>query len=267
MNVAELAGTSLGRTTVTYDERDALLYAVATGAPADQLDLVYERDLRVLPTFALTLGVWAVEAAGDLGAYDRMTSLHAAQRLRMHRNLPAAATIEMTADVIAVWDKGKAALVEIGVESDCFTSVYSIFLPGLGGWGGARGPSSRPEPPAATGPARAVGYRTLPEQAVLYRLTGDRHPVHVDPAAAATYQLDRPILHGLCTLGVATRLAASVVDAHPADVHGVEARFAAPVFPGDELTVSATSCGTDAVAFDTTVGDRTVLSHGRADLG
>lgn len=259
MELADLAGTSLGSRTVTYDERGVLLYAVATGAPAGRLELVYERDLRVLPTFALTLGVWAVEAAGELGAYDRMTSLHAAQRMTVHEPLPTAATIATTARVEGVWDKGKAALVEIRVESAWFDSVYSIFLPGAGGWGGERGTSAAV--PEATGEARAVSCQTSAEQAVLYRLTGDRHPVHVDPEVARGYGLDRPILHGLCTLGIAARLAADAVDAHPEDVRALAARFAAPVYPGDDVTVSAAPAG-DTVVFGATSGGTDVLTGG-----
>ncbi|MQA06374.1 MAG: enoyl-CoA hydratase [Streptosporangiales bacterium] len=265
MKVAELAGTSLGTRTVSYDERDALLYAVATGAPADQLDLVYERDLRVLPTFGLTLGLWAVEAAGDLGAYDRMTSLHAAQRTVLHRPLPKQAKVEMSATVDAVWDKGKAALVDIRVDSEWFTSTYAIFLPGLGGWGGERGASG--SPPEPTGPATATRFATSPEQAVLYRLTGDDHPVHVDPEVAHGYGFGRPILHGLCTLAVATRLAAGAVGAHPADVRAVDARLAAPVLPGDELTVSSAPAGNGTVVFDAAVADTSVLKNGYASFG
>src|SRR5690606_11448901 len=128
----------------------------------DRLDLVYEQRLRVLPTFALTLGVWAVEAAGDLGAYDRMRSLHAAQRMTLHEPLPASGAVETSARVENVWDKGKAALVDIRVESTWFDSVYSIFLPGLGGWGGERGTST--PPPEATGEPCTLACRTSPEQ-------------------------------------------------------------------------------------------------------
>lgn len=99
---------------------------------------------------------------------------------------------------------------------------------------------------------------------MLYRLTGDRHPVHVDPAVAHDYGLDQPILHGLCTLGISARLAATTADAHPAEVRAVEARFAAPVVPGDELTVSAAPADDGAVLFDTTVAGRPVLTGGCA---
>lgn len=263
--LADLAGTDLGVRTAAYDDRDALLYAVAVGAGADDLDLVYEQHLRVLPTFALTLGLWAVEAAGDLGAYDRMTSLHAAQTLHVREPLPASATVEMSARVTGVWDKGRASMVDVTVDCRWFSAGYSIYLPGLGGWGGPRGESRRAAESA--GASRRQSYATSRDQAVLYRLTGDRHPVHVDPATAAGYGLDRPILHGLCTLGVATRLAAEAVGEHPADLRRLAARFAAPVYPGDRLDVAAARTSDGEVTFTAEVDGSTVLASGTATLG
>lgn len=260
----DLAGTDLGVRTATYDDRDVMLYAVAVGAGADDLDLVYEQQLRVLPAFALTLGLWAVEAAGDLGAYDRMTSLHAAQTLDIKEPLPAFATVEMSARVAGVWDKGKASMVDIAVDCRWFTAGYSIFLPGLGGWGGPRGESRRTAEPV--GPSRRLSYATSREQAVLYRLTGDRHPVHVDPAATAGYGLDRPILHGLCTLGIAARLAAEAAGEHPAGLRRLAARFAAPVYPGDRLDVDAARTADGALTFTAEVDGTAVLTSGTAGL-
>ncbi|MBO0828503.1 MAG: MaoC family dehydratase N-terminal domain-containing protein, partial [Streptosporangiales bacterium] len=99
MHIADLSGADLGTRVHRYDERDVLLYAIAVGASADQLDLVYERNLRVLPTFVLTLGLWAVEAAGALGVYDPAVTLHAAQELVAHRPLPASGAVETAARI------------------------------------------------------------------------------------------------------------------------------------------------------------------------
>src|SRR5690606_18611287 len=143
-DLAQLAGKDLGAHAAAYDANKAILYALAVGAAASELDLVYERDLRVLPTFGCALGLWAVEAAGRLGAYDPRSSLHVAQKIRVHRPLPASGSIGMRGRVAHVYDKGKAALLEIEVESEFFTAAYTIFLPGLGGWGGDRGPSAAP---------------------------------------------------------------------------------------------------------------------------
>ena len=133
MNLSELQGYELGQRTVRYQERDAILYALAVGAASTETDLVYERDLQVLPTYACALGLWAVEAAGELGAYDRKYSLHASQSLVVHQPMPKSGAIETTGRITGVWDKGKAALLDIAVESECFTASYGIFLPGLGG--------------------------------------------------------------------------------------------------------------------------------------
>ncbi len=138
-DLAQLAGKDLGAHVSAYDANKAILYALAVGAAASELDLVYERDLRVLPTFGCALGLWAVESAGRLGAYDPKASLHVAQKIHVHRPLPASGNIEMHGGVARVFDKGKAALIEVEVDSEFFTATYTIFLPGMGGWGGTGG--------------------------------------------------------------------------------------------------------------------------------
>ena len=107
MALADLAGTDLGTRAATYDDTAVILYALAVGASATDLDLVYERDLRTLPTYACALGLWAVEGAGRLGAYDPKRSLHAAQRLVVHESLPTRGEIPMTGRIAGVLDKGK----------------------------------------------------------------------------------------------------------------------------------------------------------------
>lgn len=261
--VAELAGTSLGEREISYTERDAILYALAVGAREDELDLVYERDLRVLPAFALTLGLWTVEAAGALGAYDPVRSLHAAQRLQVRRPLPPSGRVRVSGAVTAVWDKVKGTLVEVTAECPEWTATYSIFLPGLGGWGGARGAVS---PRRTFAPVWETRYRTPANLAALYRLTGDRHPIHIDPELAAGHGFARPILHGLCTLGIAAKAVAGAAHAHPCDLVELEGRFTAPALPGDTLALSA-GPHEHGTAFAATVSDTTVLSDGLARFG
>lgn len=264
MQLSDLIGYDLGSHTITFDDRDAILYAIAVGAGPDELDLVYERELRVLPTLACALGLWAVEAAGELGAYDRQRSLHAAQFLRMHRALQPGA-VTMSGRVSAVWDKGKAAVVVIEVTSEAFTAEYTIFLPGLGGWGGERGPSSRrgnPLEPTWTGQVA-----TIPCQAILYRLTGDRHPIHIEAELAQSMGFKRPILHGLCTLGIAAKCLAAAIDAHPADLLELSARLAAPVLPGDTLEMLAQPNDSRQMRFEVRVGDVAVLKAGNVSFG
>ena len=264
-NFHELIGFDLGTKEVSWSERDAILYALACGAGAHELDLVYERDLRVLPGFVAALGLWAVEKCGDIGIYDRKKSLHVSQGIMMHAQMPRQASLQTTSRVVAVWDKSKATIVDIEVCSSVFTVTYSIFLPGVGGWGGTASP---PPSPSRQAPVLnpIAQYQTSPEQAVLYRLTGDLHPVHVDTEVAKGYGFDRPILHGLCTLGIALRMLGSATGHHPYDLLEATARLSMPVLPGDLLTLRvATSDG--GVAFDMMVQEKQVLKEGWAKFG
>lgn len=263
MTAASWRGVELGSRTVDYTERDAILYALAVGATAQDLDLVFEDRLRVLPTFALTLAQWAPDALGSRGAFDTSTAVHGAQRLEVLRQLPGSGSLTMTAAVAEVWDKGSAALFEVVVESDCFVATWTLFAPGCGGFGGQRGPTS-PKPPQ-TAPDHRLAVATAPNQAALYRLLGDRHHMHIDPAAARAAGQPKPFLHGLCTLAATTLAVARQHGASPADLRRLEARFAGPVFPGDELSVSC--WGTGAIAFGAEVGQRPVLTGGEAEFG
>jgi acyl dehydratase len=234
---AEAAGMELGSRRVAYADREAILYSLAVGAAAEDLDLVFERDLRVLPTFGLGFGLWACDELGDRGYFSSTNSLHAGQRLEVLGDLPREGELELTGRVAEVWDKGSAALFEIEVSCEYFRAVYSIYAPGQGGWGGERGPSARRDP--GSDPARATRLRTSRESAVLYRLLGDRHLIHVDPEAAQAIGQPRPILHGLCTLGFAARALPGLVGRRPAELRALEARFAAAVLPGDPLELRA----------------------------
>lgn len=254
-------GAELGTRTVTYDERDAILYALAVGARATDLDLVFEDRLRVLPTFALTLAQWAPDALGSLGAFDTKTALHGSQQLDVLSPLPKSGSIAMTARVGDVWDKGRAAVFEVVVESEYFVATWSLFAPGAGGFGGDRGPSAPGQPEGE--PDSTALLTTHAEQAALYRLTGDRHHIHIDPDAAAGIGQPRPILHGLCTLAATTLPLAQELGAHPADLVALSGRFAAPVFPGDTAEIRAWGASSE-VRFDVTTEAGAVLSGGRA---
>jgi acyl dehydratase len=267
MNLKDLAGTELGTQELLYTDRDAILYALSVGATTDQLDLIYERDLHALPTYACALGLWAVEAAGELGAYDRTRSLHASQKLVMHAPMPSSGPIQSTGRIVGVWDKGKASVVDIEVSSDIFTATYAIFLPGLGGWGGERGPANslgETPPPESNWTSTC---QTDEDQATLYRLTGDRHPIHIDVEVAKANGFDRPILHGLCTLGIAAREIAGAVGMHPAALRNLEAKLAAPVMPGDTIEITAGKISAGQLVFEASVGETVVLKGGRALFG
>ena len=262
MEIGELSGTDLGTEKVSYDERDAILYALCVGAGDEDLDLVYERDLRVLPSFAITLGLWTIDAVVDLGVYDPLRSLHASQAFTLRGPLPRSATLEVAGRVGDVWDKGSAAIIDVVAECDLFIATYSIYLRGLGGWGGERGPSFRPDTPVDE--PILIEQTTAPFQAALYRLTGDDHPVHIDPDVALANGFERPILHGLCTLGFAARHVARALGRHPTELRAISARLSAPAYPGDTFSTRSWKTGDASALFETSVGDTTVLSTGTA---
>jgi acyl dehydratase len=233
----EALGLDLGSRTVAYGAKDAILYALAVGASAADLDLVFERDLRVLPTYGLALGLWANDALRERGFFSAASSLHGAQRLEVFEPLPPEGTFETHGRVSGVWDKGSAAVFDIEVSSPYFRATYGIFAPGRGGWGGERGPSAPRDP---DGPPRLHGAAdTWDSQAALYRLTGDRHLIHIDPDAARAIGQPRPILHGLCTLGMGVGELARLLGRHPCDLAELSARFSAPVLPGERLELRA----------------------------
>ena len=263
---SEAAGLELGSHRVSYDDREAILYALAVGAAAEDLDLVFERDLKVLPTFGLVFGLWASDDLRERGFFSSTNSLHVGQRLEMLEPLPARGELELTARVIDVWDKGSAAIFDIEVACPHFRAVYSIFAPGQGGWGGERGPSARRDP--ETAPTRRARVVTGREQAVLYRLLGDRHLIHIDPEAAAAIGQPRPILHGLCTLGFAARALPALCGRRPDELVGLEARFAAAVLPGDPLELRAWEPLDDgSVPFSVATPAAVVLSGGLMRFG
>ena len=264
MQIKDLLNHELGSRDLIYDERDTILYALAVGAGSEQLELVYERDLRALPGYACALGLWAVETAGKLGAYERNYSLHTSQKLVMHKPMPATGPVPSTGRITGVWDKGKASIVDIEVASEIFTATYGIYLPGLGGWGGERGPSATVDDiPRYTWNG---SYTSLPDHAAWYRLTGDLHPVHIDIEVARENGFERPILHGLCTLGIVARELAGAADTHPARLVELEARIAAPVMPGDTIDISAGSTARGSLGFEATVNGTPVLKAGRASF-
>ncbi|MDQ4213641.1 MaoC/PaaZ C-terminal domain-containing protein [Microbacterium sp. ASV81] len=256
-NAGEWAGRGLGERTVGYAERDAILYALAVGAGAERLDLVFEERLRVLPSFGLTLAQWAPDVLAEAGAFDNR-AVHGSQTLEVHEALPRAGELTLAARVGNVWDKGSAAIFEVIVECRQFAATWSIFAPGRGGFGGDRGPGRVPD--VERDQPRALALPTAADQAALYRLTGDRHHIHIDPAASARIGQPRPILQGLCTLAAATIPIAEAIGAHPADLTELGGRFSGPVVPGDLLDVRTWADG----AFEVRHEGASVIDDGRA---
>jgi acyl dehydratase len=235
----------------SWTSTDALLYAVGVGAglgdPLSELQFTTENSdgitHQVLPTFAVLI---AQAATGrNLGDFDRAMLVHAEQAFELHRPLPVNGTVRTVATVTGIYDKGSGALVvtenqavDAATGDPMVTARSGLFIRGEGGFGGDRGsgvPWRLPERPAD----HQVVMPTRPEQALIYRLSGDRNPLHADPKFAARGGFDRPILHGLCTYGVTGRaLLHALCGSDPARFASMSGRFTQPVFPGDTLTVS-----------------------------
>lgn len=260
---------------VSWDSKDALLYALSVGAGArDQtanLAFTTENsrgiDQSVLPTFAVLLG-GSGGSMDELGDFKLSQILHGGQTVTLHRTLAPSGTVIPRSFMSGAWDKGKNAVVELTthlLDADTreltATSVTSMIIRGEGGFGSEPAPHDGWELPDR--PADLVDVqKTSPDQALLYRLNGDRNPLHSDPAMAAMIGFEKPILHGLCTMGFAGRALLEGVFGSDVEAFGsLSVRFAAPVIPGDELTTSMWRTETGAV-FQTRVGDTVVLDRG-----
>ncbi|MYW95808.1 3-alpha,7-alpha,12-alpha-trihydroxy-5-beta-cholest-24-enoyl-CoA hydratase [Amycolatopsis rubida] len=245
-------GADLGEVGFAWTPSDVLLYHLAVGAGADPVDerelrYAYERDLRVLPTFATVaanLRTFEPPALKFPGVdVDLAKVLHGKQEIDLHRPIPVEGKAVARTRIADVFDKGKAAVLvqetEVADESGAplWTARSSIFARGEGGFGGERGPSDKIEWPDRE-PDKVLDVPTLPQQALLYRLCGDRNPLHADPAFAKAAGFDRPILHGLCTYGVVAKAVVDAfLDGDPERVSAFGTKFAGVVFPGENLRV------------------------------
>jgi acyl dehydratase len=257
----------------SWDSKDALLYAVGVGAglgdPLQELEFTTENcegiEQQVLPTFGVLLA--QTRTGRNLGDFDRAMLVQAEQYVELHRPLPVAGTVRTTSTVTGIYDKGSGALVvtenvavDAGTGEPLVTSRGSTFIRGEGGFGGPRGTEPPGELPERA-PDRQVIRETRPEQALLYRLSGDRNPLHVDPKFAARGGFSQPILHGLCTYGVTGRaLLRAVCDGDPARFRSMSGRFSRPVLPGEPLTVAIWLADDgESAQFQTTRTDGTVV--------
>jgi len=244
-------GATLGGGEYSYTKNDVILYhlGVGAGVPAtdpNELEYCYEKNLKVLPSFGVIPTFGSMASMGSVPGleFNFAMLLHGEQDLEIHQPISPEATIKNTGKVAEIWDKGKAALVVLQVDSSdqagnlLFTNRFSLFLRGEGGFGGDPGPKAGNKPPDRE-PDGVVEKKLMPQQALLYRLSGDTNPLHADPEFAKMGGFDTPILHGLCTYGFTGRaLLHAICGGDSARFKSMQGRFSKPVYPGDDLTVS-----------------------------
>ncbi len=276
----EAVGATGDVRSISWGSKDALLYAVGIGAGQADLPFTTENTKDtpqvVFPTFAVVAGSGTASpgasAMSQIGSFNFALLVHGSQAITLHRPIPVEARATTQDRVVAMYDKGKAAVVVMenevkSVEGEPLWSTRSaVFIRGEGGWGGERGPSGpQNEPPVDTAADHEVTLQTSSDQAFVYRLSGDRNPLHTDPSFAAMGGFDRPILHGLCTYGFTGRaLLGALADNDVTRFHHIEGRFSSPVMPGDTLTVRVWRTGEGEAVFTTSVGDRVVIDQGLA---
>lgn len=234
----------------TYTAKDSILYALGVGYGHDpmdeaQLQFVYEKNLRVAPTMPVVMGhpgFWMMNPATGI---DWVKLVHGEQALRIHHSIPTAGTVVGRTRVKAIVDKGKdkgalvyqeRSIVEKASGTVLATLDHVTFCRGDGG-GGNSDPAPPPPPAVPEGTPDAIcDLPTLPQAALIYRLCADPNPLHADPAVAKAAGFPRPILHGLCTYGVAGHAVLKTFCGYdPAKLSALSVRFSSPVFPGETI--------------------------------
>ena len=278
IDVDAALGYTYPEMTSSYDERDVALYALGVGAakdPANEQDLalVYEmsgKGMKVLPSFGavpainmvLTMGKNGVTAPGLSFGLDRV--LHGEQYTELKRPLPTKGKLSTKATVKNIYDKGKGAVVvtefvtydESGDE--IVRNETSTFVRGAGGWGGDRGPSADVNVPPDRAADKVAEDKTTENQALLYRLSGDWNPLHADPGMAKAFGFAKPILHGMCTFGIATRhvVNAFAPEGDPRFVKSIKVRFASTVLPGETIVTEMWKENDTKIVFRSKVKER-----------
>jgi len=227
-----------------YDERDLIIYSLGIGFTKENLEYVYEGapDFKAFPTYGVILPSSAgAEAFLSTKANFAMV-VHGEQTLEVHNPLPRRATVLSTAVIEGIYDKGSGALIIMRIDSKdkngspLCTNWVGVFVRGSGGFGGD--PQPKKEVPAV--PQREPDFvfdaQTEVNQAALYRMSGDRNPLHIDPKVAQAVGFKEPILHGLCTYGVVCRrFGQEIFKGDSGKLKSYSARFSSPVIPGEKL--------------------------------
>lgn len=245
-------GASVTGGSFKWDRDRVILYHLGVGAGVPQTDenelsYTYERNLKVLPSFGVIPAFASLGGIGQVPGlqFNPAMLLHGEQDLEIRKPIPVDGEVETNGKVAGVYDKGKAALVVIETETKLkgesdplFVNRFSLFLRGEGGFGGDSGPA-----PSNAAPDRApdgvVESPTIPQQALLYRLSGDKNPLHADPGFAKMGGFDVPILHGLCSYGIVCKAVVDkVLGGDTTRVARYQARFAGVFFPGETMVTS-----------------------------
>jgi len=252
-----LVGKELPPLEHKYETKDIILYAlgIGAGARAEELKFVYESELETLPTFgvippfAALMGIVGMEGMD----FNLAMLLHGEQYLELFKPIPVEGKLISYPKISGIYDKVKGALVEIDVTTkdakgeELFMNRFSTFIRGEGGFGGDRGPEPGNEPPERE-PDRTVSMPTLPQQALLYRLSGDFNPLHADPGFAAMGGFEKPILHGLCTFGIAGRaVLKEYCNDDPARFKAIKVRFSRHVYPGETIVTEMWQVSDDQI--------------------
>jgi acyl dehydratase len=248
IDVKQALGSELPEGSSSWGPDDVMLYhlGVGAGVPAtdpNELTYTYEQNLKVLPSFGVIpvfgtlMGVMNVPGV----QINPMMILHGEQDLEIHKPIPTSATAKHSAKVIEIWDREKGASIVLEAKTTdasgdpLFTNRFSVYVRGEGGFGGERGPRPGNLPPERE-PDIAVESTTLPQQALLYRLSGDKNPLHADPSFAAMGGFDKPILHGLCTFGIVCKAVVdNALDGDVTKVARYQVRFSGVVYPGETI--------------------------------
>lgn len=261
----------------SWNSKDSLLYALGVGAGMTdptgfELEFTTENsngiEQKALPTMAVVLGGGG-NPLSQIGSFDMTMLVHGEQAIKLHKPIPVEGNIESVGRITGIYDKGKAALVvtesvatDLADGQPLFTATSGLFIRGEGGWGGDRGPSGGGNDRPDTDPEQVISYETRSDQALLYRLNGDRNPLHSDPTFADAAGFPKPILHGLCTYGFTGRgLLHGLCGGDPNRFGSMSARFSSPVMPGETLDIRMWPNESGA-HFQTCVGDRPVVDNG-----
>ena len=249
----------------SYDWKTAVLYALGIGAKRAELDYLYEgRGPQVFPTFGVIPAYGPVSELFGKTRCDMTRLVHGAQSLRMHRSLPPSGTLHTVGTIRGIYDMKKLAQVVLGTETTlngepCFDTEWQLLVRDAGNFAGPRPPKSEtPKIPDGKMPDFSVTETTLPEQALLYRLSGDLNPLHADPAFASRVGFDQgPILHGLCTYGFLARAVIQQACGGDASrLKGLTAQFRKPVWPGETIRTEGYALGDGRIVLQAFAGDR-----------